>query len=135
MDMLIWVSKAVWEPNLDIQHTFLKLKYTNLFQEEPNDLVSFREKWQKELQNSSPFANIQSKLEDCTLEIEDNESRAKKFFIKGIEMEKAGKMYEAIQFYRRAVQLVPDIEFKVDSAPKTKPTEILTDFTVDGKFW
>lgn len=35
-------------------------------------------------------------------------------------MERAGKLYEAIQFYRRAVQLVPDIEFRLDYANKNK---------------
>jgi F-box protein 9 len=36
-------------------------------------------------------------------------------------MEKAGQLYEAIQFYRRAVQLVPDIEFRLDNLTKNKP--------------
>lgn len=35
-------------------------------------------------------------------------------------MEKSGMLYEAIQFYRRAVQLVPDIEFKLSDASKPK---------------
>lgn len=38
-------------------------------------------------------------------------------------MEKSGKLYEAIQFYRRAVQLVPDIEFKLHDASKAKQKE------------
>lgn len=41
-----------------------------------------------------------------------------RLFQKGVEMEKSGKLYEAIQFYRRAVQLVPDIEFKLHDASK-----------------
>lgn len=35
-------------------------------------------------------------------------------------MEKSGRLYEAIQFYRRAVQLVPDIEFKLEHGTKHK---------------
>lgn len=66
---------------------------------------------------------------------EDNESKAKQFFMKGIEMEKAGKMYEAIQFYRRAVQIVPDIEFKVDIVPKQKSKETFVDHGEDGKYF
>ena len=31
----------------------------------------------------------------------------------GVEYENKGKLYEAIQFYRRAVQLVPDIELRI----------------------
>lgn len=48
-------------------------------------------------------------------------------------MEKAGKMYEAIQFYRKAVQIVPDIEFKVDVTPKSKPKEAPIDTKEEGK--
>lgn len=40
--------------------------------------------------------------------------------MKGIEMERSKKMYEAIQFYRRAVQLVPDIEFRLEESFKNK---------------
>lgn len=38
-------------------------------------------------------------------------------------MERSGQLYEAIQFYRRAVQLVPDIEFKLDTKTKSKAKE------------
>lgn len=41
-------------------------------------------------------------------------------FLKGIEHEESGKLYEAIQFYRRAVQLVPDIEFKLYESTKQR---------------
>jgi F-box protein 9 len=44
-------------------------------------------------------------------------------FLKGVENEQNGKLYEAIQFYRRAVQLVPDIEFRLYDANKLKPKE------------
>lgn len=44
-------------------------------------------------------------------------------FLKGVENEQNGKLYEAIQFYRRAVQLVPDIEFRLYDASKVKPRE------------
>lgn len=49
--------------------------------------------------------------------------QAKRLFQNGVEMEKSGKLYEAIQFYRRAVQLVPDIEFKLHDASKAKQKE------------
>jgi len=41
----------------------------------------------------------------------------------GADLEKAGKLYEAIQFYRKAVQLVPDIEYKLDSRPRQTVNE------------
>lgn len=79
--------------------------------------------------------NPPNKADENQSENEDNESKAKTFFIKGIEMEKAGKMYEAIQFYRRAVQIVPDIEFKVDIGAKPKLKETIVDHPEDGKYW
>lgn len=57
-------------------------------------------------------------------ENEDDETKAKKLFNRGIEMEKSGKLYEAIQFYKKAVQIVPDVEFKLDVKPKIKERQI-----------
>lgn len=37
--------------------------------------------------------------------------RAKQMFLNGVEAERKGQMFDAIQFYRRSIQLVPDIEF------------------------
>lgn len=51
--------------------------------------------------------------------------------MKGIEMEHAGKLYEAIQYYRRAVQLVPDIEFHLDDSTKNKPRETISTADTD----
>ena len=41
------------------------------------------------------------------------EIQAKVLFQMGVENEEKGKLYEAIQYYRRAFQLVPDIEFRM----------------------
>ncbi|EHB04665.1 F-box only protein 9 [Heterocephalus glaber] len=41
------------------------------------------------------------------------EEKAREFFLKAVEEEQNGALYEAIKFYRRAMQLVPDIEFKI----------------------
>ncbi|RZC10193.1 F-box only protein 9, partial [Asbolus verrucosus] len=81
-------------------------------------LSSFREKWQKELQISP-----KKTISDAVKQEQDHdfETKAKALFMNGVEMEKAGKLYEAIQFYRRAVQLVPDIEFRLDNITKNKP--------------
>ncbi|KYO47162.1 F-box only protein 9 isoform B [Alligator mississippiensis] len=38
---------------------------------------------------------------------------AKELFLKAVEQEQNGALYEAIKFYRLAMQLVPDIEFKI----------------------
>ncbi|XP_023726122.2 F-box only protein 9 [Cryptotermes secundus] len=52
-----------------------------------------------------------------------NKIQAKMLFLKGVENEQNGKLDEAIHFYRRAVQLVPDIEFRLYDASKLKPRE------------
>lgn len=40
--------------------------------------------------------------------------------MKGIEHEQSGKLYEAVCFYKKAVQLVPDIEFRLYEQTKAK---------------
>ncbi|XP_032876580.1 F-box only protein 9 isoform X3 [Amblyraja radiata] len=42
------------------------------------------------------------------------EEKAKELFLKAVEQEQNGAVYEAIKYYRRAMQLVPDIEFKIN---------------------
>lgn len=41
------------------------------------------------------------------------EERATKLFLQGVSTERSGNVYEAIYFYRQAVQLVPDIESRI----------------------
>ena len=47
-----------------------------------------------------------------TLSEEEKEKKAKALFSKGVELERSGKLYESIQQYKKAMQLVPDIEKK-----------------------
>ncbi|KAM4694003.1 F-box only protein 9 isoform 2-T2 [Discoglossus pictus] len=42
------------------------------------------------------------------------EEKARELFLKAAEEEQNGALYEAIKFYRQAMQLVPDIEFKIN---------------------
>lgn len=77
-------------------------------------LDSFRKEWKREIQKSpvkvENTTDVPKKKENSFISIED-EARA--LFQKGVENEEKGKLYEAIVFYRKAVQLVPDIEFKM----------------------
>lgn len=41
-------------------------------------------------------------------------------FFKGVQHEQDGKLYEAVKFYRQAVQLVPDIEFRLYEVTKAR---------------
>ncbi|NWT19958.1 FBX9 protein, partial [Vireo altiloquus] len=73
------------------------------------------------------------------------EEKAKELFLKAVEEERNGALYEAIKFYRLAMQLVPDIEFKItytrspdsdgvgkrcveDNKEDDKMADLLTDF-------
>ncbi|KAK8722282.1 hypothetical protein OTU49_012351, partial [Cherax quadricarinatus] len=53
----------------------------------------------------------------------DVELKATELFNKAVELEQSGQLYEAIQFYRRAMTLVPDIEFRVHSRNVLERTE------------
>ena len=44
--------------------------------------------------------------------------------MKGVQHEQDGKLYEAVKFYRQAVQLVPDIETRLYEASKPKPQSL-----------
>jgi len=52
-----------------------------------------------------------------------NEDKAKYLFNKGVLLEQQGRHYEAIKFYRMAMQLDADIEFKVGTSNKQKKKE------------
>lgn len=58
--------------------------------------------------------------------------QAKNLFLKGIEYEQSRKFYEAIQFYKRAVQLVPDIEVRLYESTKTKAKDRFEDDSLDA---
>lgn len=105
-------------------------------------LVSFREQWQRELETSPKHEECKSESpKEVMVDVSSDEAsfeRAKNLFLKGIEYERTRKFYEAIQFYKRAVQLVPDIEFRLYESTKVKPTddndEILdNDYTVNDE--
>lgn len=92
-------------------------------------LTSFREQWQRELE-ISPKRDTSKTLSTKAVSTEVTkddaqyiENKAKNLFLKGVEHEQSGKLYEAIQFYKRAVQLVPDIEFRLYESTKIKSRE------------
>ncbi|XP_076173513.1 F-box only protein 9 [Ptiloglossa arizonensis] len=91
-------------------------------------LTSFREQWQREL-DLSPKRDIAKAHSSKTVKIdvayddESIETRAKNLFLKGVEYEQSRKFYEATQFYKRAVQLVPDIEFRLYDSTKLKSND------------
>ncbi|KAK3921549.1 F-box only protein 9 [Frankliniella fusca] len=101
---------------------------SNQNSETVDELSTFRAQWKKELKSSpehqSVFKREQSAATDAVPETIEDQARA--LFLKGIQHEQDGKLYEAVKFYRRAVQLVPDIETHLYEATKTKaaPLEV-----------
>ncbi|RWS31456.1 F-box only protein 9-like protein [Leptotrombidium deliense] len=68
-----------------------------------------RESWKREinLKRNAQQSHKNSKVCSANVEVQ-----AKQWFEKGISFEKAGQFYDAVSCYRKATQLVPDIETK-----------------------
>ncbi|XP_052862546.1 F-box only protein 9 [Anopheles cruzii] len=80
-----------------------------------SELDEFREIWQQELKKDQPktqSSTIRNVAPDTNREA-SVEQQARTLFLQGSELERSGKVFEAMRLYRRATQLVPDIEFKV----------------------
>ncbi|XP_020291557.1 F-box only protein 9 isoform X1 [Pseudomyrmex gracilis] len=81
-------------------------------------LISFREQWQRELTISPKRDEPKAySLKQPSNEIANDETSIEN---RGIEHEQSRQFYEAIQFYKRAEQLVPDIEVRLYESTKTK---------------
>lgn len=85
-----------------------------------DELHQFRQRWQQELRSSdaSPVPQLEYRQEEHSVEEE-----AKELFLLGMQAEQDGALYEAIHHYRRAMQLVPDIESKIDFFQYRSPRE------------
>lgn len=82
-------------------------------------LNEFRVKWQQELKQDVPSGSDSgSKEKGRSYQADDKENfsieqQARALFLQGSDLEHRGKVFEAMRLYRKAVQLVPDIEFKI----------------------
>uniref|UniRef100_A0A8C9ZV36 F-box only protein 9 n=1 Tax=Sander lucioperca TaxID=283035 RepID=A0A8C9ZV36_SANLU len=89
--------------------------------DDPNlqlELNAFRDQWMSELKPSSGASGLSGRLLRAkglkrTQDIA-REEKATELFLRAVQEEQNGAVYEAIKFYRMAVQLVPDIEFKIN---------------------
>ena len=73
-----------------------------------DDLKNFRNQWRREIE--------ESQQRDESHNESSREQIARQLFLEGIELERSRKYFEAIKLYRRAVQLEPNIEYKVYQA-------------------
>ncbi|GBP52503.1 F-box only protein 9 [Eumeta japonica] len=106
-------SSSNSNPNdsIEINASFNNL---NLQSDDAQDALSaFRQQWQRELDLSPQRQLFESKLEQKLLEPDNEEEKAKQLFLRGVELERSGKLYEAVQHYKRAVQLLPDVETRL----------------------
>ncbi|KAH8247752.1 hypothetical protein KR038_009261 [Drosophila bunnanda] len=79
-----------------------------------NALDEFRESWQRELAHGNPGyrPDTGTTLNSNASEAELLQAKAESLFRTAVQLEQRGKVYDAIPFYRKATQIVPDIEFK-----------------------
>lgn len=80
---------------------------------EEEALLAFRQQWQKELVSSPQRGVAKTNLHQADVDSDNLEEKAKQLFLKGVELERCGKLYEAVQQYKKAVQLMPDVESKL----------------------
>lgn len=62
------------------------------------ELEAFRIKWKNELSHNSSTV----------------QSTAKQMYLRGVQLEREGYCYEAIEYFRQALKVAPDIEKHVD---------------------
>lgn len=56
-----------------------------------------------------------------TADLKRREEKARELFLKAVEEEQNGAVYEAIKYYKSAMHLVPDIEFKINYSRTPDP--------------
>lgn len=85
---------------------------SSLLTVDDQELDEFRRQWKREL-DISPCRDLLNRNVERVRREMQVEERARDLYLQGVEAERRGHLSEAIYFYRRAVQLVPDIEFRV----------------------
>ncbi|XP_031691306.1 F-box only protein 9 isoform X1 [Oncorhynchus kisutch] len=90
------------------------------------ELNVFRAQWMSELKPNSGSnggnRGLSSRAADLRRKQElAREEKARELFLKAVEEEENGAVYEAIKYYRRAMQIVPDIEFKINYSRSPDP--------------
>uniref|UniRef100_A0AAR2LNS1 F-box only protein 9 n=1 Tax=Pygocentrus nattereri TaxID=42514 RepID=A0AAR2LNS1_PYGNA len=89
------------------------------------ELSAFRAQWMSELLPSSGAKKRISRASDLKKKQElAREEKARELFLKAVEEEQNGAVYEAIKYYKSAMQLVPDIEFKINYNRSPDPDRV-----------
>ncbi|XP_039546430.1 F-box only protein 9 [Pimephales promelas] len=85
------------------------------------ELSAFRAKWMSELQPSGGRRSLQKSAELKRRQEIAKEEKARELFLKAVEEEQNGAVYEAIKYYKSAMLLVPDIEFRINYSRTPDP--------------
>ncbi|CAG5134554.1 unnamed protein product [Candidula unifasciata] len=96
-----------------------------------SQLEVFRQQWQDELQQKpgsrgqSPKSSVNEGNNVClkAKQANDIENEARAFFLQGMQAEDDGMLNEAIFYYRKALQLVPDIESRLGNVLNRGPKD------------
>ncbi|XP_017320072.1 F-box only protein 9 isoform X2 [Ictalurus punctatus] len=98
------------------------------------ELSAFRAQWMSELRPGSGYKTGLSKAADLkkTQELA-REEKARELFLKAVEEEQNGAVYEAIKYYKSAMQLVPDIEFKINYSRSPDPDRVGGSYLEENK--
>ncbi|XP_076831131.1 F-box only protein 9 [Brachyhypopomus gauderio] len=86
------------------------------------ELNAFRVQWMSELLPTSGIKRGLSRAAELKKKQElAREEKARELFLRAVEKEQNGAVYEAIKYYKSAMQLVPDIEFKINYSRSPDP--------------
>uniref|UniRef100_A0A4W4H965 F-box only protein 9 n=1 Tax=Electrophorus electricus TaxID=8005 RepID=A0A4W4H965_ELEEL len=86
------------------------------------ELNAFRAQWMSELLPTSGVKRSLSRAAELKKKQElAREEKARELFLRAVEKEQNGAVYEAIKYYKSAMQLVPDIEFKINYSRSPDP--------------
>nr|CAH0098555.1 unnamed protein product [Daphnia galeata] len=92
-------------------------------------LENFRRQWESEISAARSQQSLASSSKHITNENQESvtsskdtadEEKATSLYLCGVKHEKSGEVVEAIKFYKRAMQLIPDIEERIYTYPKNK---------------
>lgn len=95
------------------------------------ELNAFRVQWMSELKPSSGARDRQQQNKGKTQEMA-REEKATKLFLRAVHEEQNGAVYEAIKYYRMALQLVPDIESKINYSRPTDADKMMEENDSDS---
>ncbi|XP_048865690.1 F-box only protein 9 isoform X4 [Brienomyrus brachyistius] len=99
------------------------------------ELSVFRERWMSELKPTTGLKAVLRGSFQCgdpkKKQELAREETARELFLKAVEEEQNGAVYEAIKYYRRAMQLVPDIEFKINYCRTPDPDGVGGSYAVE----